>query len=56
MDRADKPNQRGLAVMIYVQWLGSWLESYPYYEDYEPSDVKDVSLGNSGGRLFATAK
>ena len=33
----DKPNERGLALMTYVQWLGSWLESYPYYEDYEPS-------------------
>ena len=32
----DKPNRRGLALMTYVQWLGSWLESYPYYEDYEP--------------------
>ena len=35
----DKPNERGLALMTYVQWLGSWLESYPYYEDYEPSFV-----------------
>ena len=32
----DKPNQRGLALITYVQWLGSWLESYPYYEEYEP--------------------
>lgn len=33
---AGKPNERGLALMTYVQWLGSWLESYPYYEDYIP--------------------
>ena len=33
----DKPNAKGLAMMTYVQWLGSWLESYPHYEDYEPS-------------------
>jgi len=33
---ASKPNERGLALMTYVQWLGSWLESYPYYEDYIP--------------------
>lgn len=26
----------GLALITYVQWLGSWLESYPYYEEYEP--------------------
>lgn len=32
----DKPNRRGLALITYVQWLGSWLESYPQYEEYEP--------------------
>jgi hypothetical protein len=32
----DKPNKRGLAIITYVQWLGSWLESYPEYEDYVP--------------------
>lgn len=30
---ADKPNRRGLAIMTYVQWLGSWHETYPYYEE-----------------------
>jgi hypothetical protein len=34
----DKPNQRGLALIAYVQWLGSWLESYPQYEDYKSVD------------------
>ncbi len=29
----DKPNRRGLALITYVQWLGSWLEEYPYYEE-----------------------
>ena len=29
----DKPNRRGLALITYVQWLGSWQESYPYYEE-----------------------
>ncbi len=33
----DKPNRRGLALITYVQWLGSWLESYPMYEQYEPA-------------------
>ncbi len=32
----DKPNKRGLALITYVQWLGSWLESYPLYEKYKP--------------------
>lgn len=30
---AAKPNRRGLALMTYIQWLGSWLDSYPYYEE-----------------------
>lgn len=40
----DKPNARGLALLTYVQWLGSWLESYPYYEAYQSSSLKDVKL------------
>jgi len=31
----DKPARRGLALITYVQWLGSWLESYPYYEELD---------------------
>ncbi|MGD9635556.1 MAG: cbb3-type cytochrome c oxidase subunit II [Pirellulales bacterium] len=34
----DKPNKRGLALITYVQWLGSWLESYPLYERYRSLD------------------
>lgn len=34
----DKPNKRGLAIIMYVQWLGSWLESYPLYENYQSVD------------------
>lgn len=37
----DKPNRRGFALMTYVQWLGSWLEEYPYYE--ELAEVKGGS-------------
>ena len=36
----DKPTERGLALLTYVQWLGSWLDSYPYYEDYEPTKIE----------------
>jgi hypothetical protein len=43
----DKPNERGLALILYVQWLGSWLESYPYYEDYERSEVLRVELSSA---------
>ncbi len=40
---ARKPNAKGLALITYVQWLGSWLESYPYYEDYQPSPVHGLA-------------
>jgi hypothetical protein len=40
----DKPTERGLALITYVQWLGSWLESYPYYEDDTPSAVRRIDL------------
>lgn len=33
---STRPNERGLAIIAYVQWLGSWLKSYPFYEDYVP--------------------
>ena len=29
----NQPNKRGIALITYVQWLGSWLDSYPYYEE-----------------------
>jgi hypothetical protein len=34
------PNKKGLSLILYLQWLGSWLESYPYYEDYKASPLK----------------
>lgn len=41
---ADRPNERGLAILTYVQWLGSWLDSYPMYEQYEESPVLNMTL------------
>ena len=26
------PNRRGIAIITYMQWLGSWLDGYPYYD------------------------
>lgn len=40
----DKPTERGLALLTYIQWLGSWHESYPYYEDYLPVPIKTASV------------
>lgn len=41
---AEKPNERGLGIITYVQWLGSWLESYPYYENYHESAIAGLDL------------
>ena len=30
-DDQHYPNKSGLAIITYVQWLGSWLGEYPYY-------------------------
>jgi hypothetical protein len=45
----DRPNARGLALLTYIQWLGSWQESYPYYEEYQPSLVLGVDAKSKGG-------
>jgi len=37
----DMPNRRGLAIMTYVQWLGSWHETYPYYEELPEMQGED---------------
>lgn len=44
----DKPNKKGIALVTYIQWLGSWLESYPYYEAYEANPA--MALGTEGAK------
>ena len=31
----SKPNKRGIALITYIQWLGSWHPTYPYYEELD---------------------
>jgi len=31
-DGPGQPNRKGIALIAYMQWLGSWLENYPYYQ------------------------
>jgi hypothetical protein len=50
----DQPNRRGLALITYVQWLGSWLESYPYYENFDPADFPEVNDGAADGESEAS--
>jgi len=44
----NKPNRRGLAVIAYIQWLGSWLKVYPYYENYKSIEQLEQSMLESG--------
>ncbi|MBS0260855.1 MAG: cbb3-type cytochrome c oxidase subunit II [Planctomycetes bacterium] len=45
----DKPNAKGLALLTYIQWLGSWHETYPYYEAYEKSPMLEMELPKADG-------
>jgi hypothetical protein len=38
-DGPGTPNRRGFALLTYMQWLGSWLDSYPHYHTLDrPGD------------------
>jgi|CXWL01.1.fsa_nt_gi cbb3-type cytochrome oxidase cytochrome c subunit len=50
-DEEGYPNKRGLAILTYVQWLGSWLDEYPYYYGEGPTPpvegaVRDAKAGS----------
>lgn len=36
-DAEGYPNKRGMSIIAYVQWMGSWLVEYPYYQGEGPS-------------------
>ncbi|MFO0973062.1 MAG: cbb3-type cytochrome c oxidase subunit II [Phycisphaerae bacterium] len=38
-DADGYPNKKGLALITYVQWLGSWRSEYPYYQHEGPPDL-----------------
>ena len=38
---SNKPTRRGLSIITYVQWLGSWLDSYPYYEELAELEAEE---------------
>ena len=48
----DKPNLRGLALLTYLQWLGSWLPTYPYYEEWTSAHLPE---GTEPGGVDQTA-
>lgn len=36
-DANGVPNRDGMALITYMQWLGSWLDHYPYYQGEGPA-------------------
>lgn len=44
----DQPNRRGLALITYLQWLGSWLETYSYYEKYQTIEALQEAAEEEG--------
>ncbi len=45
-DEDGYPNKKGMAVVTYVQWLGSWLAEYPYYQGEGPEGAKRDRQGD----------
>ncbi len=45
------PNKRGMAIITYIQWLGSWLPEYPYFRGEGPEGPTD---NNDTGRRSTT--
>ncbi|MCK6457085.1 MAG: cbb3-type cytochrome c oxidase subunit II [Phycisphaerae bacterium] len=58
-DEQGYPNKRGMSIITYVQWLGSWVKEYPYYHGEGPpslpmaattqSSVAHAGAGSTGG-------
>jgi hypothetical protein len=51
-DDEGYPNKRGLSVITYIQWLGSWLPEYPYYQNEGPP-VRGAGESTSSGEVQA---
>lgn len=46
-DKEGYPNRDGMAIITYVQWLGSWLPEYPYYKGEGPPQPPSAEVGKS---------
>lgn len=50
-DADGYPNKRGMALITYVQWLGSWLPEYPYYQGEGPANRRTTTQPTPGVAL-----
>jgi len=57
-DENHVPNKRGMGLITYVQWLGSWLDEYPDYERERktPDDEPATDERPSGGTKVGDSK
>jgi cytochrome c oxidase cbb3-type subunit II len=56
-DENDYPNRDGFSIIAYVQWLGSWLPEYPYFQGegpMGPMDRDDRTAALTGGESEGT--
>jgi hypothetical protein len=49
-DEGGYPNKKGMAIITYVQWLGSWLSEYPYWRNEGPVELEAGEPPEAGGR------
>jgi hypothetical protein len=47
-DDEGYPNRDGMAIVTYVQWLGSWIPEYPYYQGEGPPKAASASSAATG--------
>lgn len=50
-DEGGYPNREGMALIAYVQWLGSWIKEYPYYFGEGPPQPAATSQPAAAGSV-----
>lgn len=59
-DDEGYPNKDGMSLITYVQWLGSWLAEYPYYQGEGPAgpttDDSEISVPGDSVAEAASGK
>lgn len=54
-DQDGYPNKKGMAVIAYVQWLGSWHKEYPYWRNEGPKPPQAPSSEDANGSAAASS-
>lgn len=54
-DEDGYPNKRGMALITYVQWLGSWHKDYPYWRGEGPAGPAKVEAEGAADSVKTAA-